>query len=1017
MIRFALLLLIFTAPLIKAAAPPGWNVQTLGSPSQLGSVTYTEATGQTAVSGPGHQLEGTTDNFQFIYQELSGDGEIVARVAGVTNPASYPRAGLMLRASLAPDSQHIEVFSSGSSGLSYRTRDTPGASTQGHSRRDGGTPVWMKLARLGPRVTCYTSVDGELWTELDATSSIGLPPTIYAGFSASSNIFNGGAVSTFDHLSVRQAGPVPAEATASLIGANTAGAVSAHNGGYVLSSTGGNLGGSTPGLLFYQVPFSGDGEIRARVTGLSSLETNSSVGLMVRGSLQPDAVYASVAVSATGLKRQHITEAGANAISAYAPGGPVVWLKLVRNGVLFTAFSSTDGTTWQALAKPFSIGVGIGSEALFGITLVGGGNGTAFAQASVDQVSWPQAAPPLPALDPVMAAGLTAWRKPDPNGIRCVDCHTPFGYDIAQFNFNRADVRLATTPHLPQADADAIFDMIEQLRVQYPPAGGLKDFRTFRPMQPGGGQIVGGENASANVRDAAFGFYLKDHFRIGQERIVTLAQAKVAAQELIDVDTQQVPVGIKFNLWSHSVLREGAETGGEIAEWLPAVGIQPKPEFAAPWFALQDAYLRDPSNANFWAIYHAANYWTRLDPHNFTPGSTHGNWEYVVKNQYLANSLFAHDELLKSRGLPSQLDAEDGVRPFPAQREIGSAELAPFWVVGDNARVVQGTGFNGMPRRNKESVHVDLSYNTNLGEVSGWQIGDLRLTWFWLGWMMDNSLRFSGEGSTVSGEYFIGSLWQGEVDNARTGDSDSTHGYRMHQVFFNAVQHLKLGFKPGAWRDNDGTQHFEASKGYYLGYDRWRTKGSGATTDIGLPGANALYKRLLSNHLRMAMLIHADEARKRGGVYFGENFTLYDLPLWRDALNWADPEWKQADEALLAELKASIFPPLTATETGDPDGDGQATIVEAALGTEPDAGNPPAAASQVERGADGQLKITFNRVREDFTYVVEAASDLDNWTVMATNPGTVGASVTVVDSDTSDPPSRFLRLRIIKARL
>ena len=94
-------------------------------------------------------------------------------------------------------------------------------------------------------------------------------------------------------------------------------------------------------------------------------------------------------------------------------------------------------------------------------------------------------------------------------------------------------------------------------------------------------------------------------------------------------------------------------------------------------------------------------------------------------------------------------------------------ELAPFWIVGDKARVVQGAGIAGMPRRNQESVHLDLSFNSSLKEVSSWQINDFRLTWFWMGWMMDNSLRFSGEGSALSGEYFIGSLWQGDVDDPR----------------------------------------------------------------------------------------------------------------------------------------------------------------------------------------------------------------------------------------------------------
>ncbi len=1017
-LRLAALLWLGASPLLHAAPPPGWTAQNVGNPAIAGTVTFTEATGAIEITGRGHSIGGTSDAFQFIHQSLAGDGEIVVRVASLTNPASYSQAGLMLRSSLDANSAFVEVLSSSWNGISFRYRATTGAAMTGDSRVDGPPPVWIKLARMGQRFSAYSSTDGIVWSLRGAVSTLTLPATLSAGLSVTSTNSGGGGVATCDGLALRASGAAPAEATVSLVGAaSTAGTVSAiagQTGAYVLSSNGGNLGSSTPGLLFFNVPFSGDGEIRARITGLSALGPNSNVGLMVRDSLAPDALYGSVALSTTGLKRQHITAVGGNPIYAYGAAAPAVWLRLKRNGAVFSAFSSADGTAWTPLGTPFAIAMG--QNVFFGLTMVGGGSSSAFAQASVDQVAWPQAAPPSPPLDPVIAAGLAAWRKPDGNGVRCVDCHTPFAYDIALFNFNRADVRLATTPHLPQADADAIFDMIEMLRAQYPPAGGLKDFRTFRPLQPGGGVIVGGTNASANERDAAFGFYLQQHFLLAQDRIVTLAQARAAAQQLIDVNVASVPVGIKFNLWSRSVLREGAVTGGEVAEWLPSAGIQPKPQFAEYWFALQDAYLRDPSNENFWAIYHASAYWTQLDAHNFVPGTTHGNWAYVVKGQFLANALFAHDELLKARGLPSQLASENGVRPFPAQRGVSTAELAPFWNVGDNARVVQNQGFTGMTTRNKESVHVDLSYNNNLAEVSGWQIGDLRLTWFWIGWMMDNSLRFSGEGSTLSGEYFIGSLWSGETDNARTGDSDSSHGYRMHQVFFNAVQQFKLGFKPGAWRDNSGTQHFEASKGYYLGYDRWRPRTQYQTTDIGLPGANALYKRLLSNHLRAALLVHADEARRAGGTYYSESFTLNDLYLWRLALNWADPEWAQADEALLAEVKSSIQPPMTAADLADPDADGQISIVEDALGTAPTAANSPAAGSLVERTPAGLLRLSFNRMRTDFSYVVEDTADLIQWKVISTNAGAVGTTVAVEAPAPDGSPRRFIRLRIINAR-
>ena len=240
----------------------------------------------------------------------------------------------------------------------------------------------------------------------------------------------------------------------------------------------------------------------------------------------------------------------------------------------------------------------------------------------------------------------------------------------------------------------------------------------------------------------------------------------------------------------------------------------------------------------------------------------------------------------------------------------------------------------------------------------------------------------------------------------------------MHQVFFNAVQQFKLGYKPGAWRDDDGPQHFEASKGYYLGYYRWHPRdGAEDAGDIGLPGANALYRRLLSNHIRTAMIIHAEEARRAGGVYYNEQYTVADLALWRDVLHWADPDWTEADEALLADVKASLNPPLSAAQLGDPDGDGQSTVVETALGTSPTASNPASAGRRVALSAAGLLSITYTPVRSDYTYIVETSSDLSEWTAIATNHGTVGAPVTVEDPGSAGQPRRFIRLRIVTTKL
>jgi hypothetical protein len=93
----------------------------------------------------------------------------------------------------------------------------------------------------------------------------------------------------------------------------------------------------------------------------------------------------------------------------------------------------------------------------------------------------------------------------------------------------------------------------------------------------------------------------------------------------------------------------------------------------------------------------------------------------------------------------------------------------------------------------------------------------------------------------------------------------------------------------------------------------------------------------------------------------------------------------------------------------DFDGDGVANLIEHALGTDPvSAGDHALPVVGVQ--PDGRLTLTFTRARADLTYVVEGSSDLVTWSPVATNPGTVGQSVTVADTTTAS--RRFLRLRV-----
>lgn len=105
----------------------------------------------------------------------------------------------------------------------------------------------------------------------------------------------------------------------------------------------------------------------------------------------------------------------------------------------------------------------------------------------------------------------------------------------------------------------------------------------------------------------------------------------------------------------------------------------------------------------------------------------------------------------------------------------------------------------------------------------------------------------------------------------------------------------------------------------------------------------------------------------------------------------------------------------TAADTADFDSDGVANLVEYALGTTPT--NAASVVAPIAVILNQKLQLTFLRARSDVTYIVEATSNLSpgSWTTLVTNPGSVGQTVTVIDTvnvSTANPPRRFLRLRV-----
>ena len=100
--------------------PTGWTCQDIGGPAPAGSQSYLgmENTGGTGgnggngvwtVSGSGTDIWGTSDQFHYVSQPLSGDATLTAHVEAQTNTSQYAKAGLMVRASSAANAPYYIV--------------------------------------------------------------------------------------------------------------------------------------------------------------------------------------------------------------------------------------------------------------------------------------------------------------------------------------------------------------------------------------------------------------------------------------------------------------------------------------------------------------------------------------------------------------------------------------------------------------------------------------------------------------------------------------------------------------------------------------------------------------------------------------------------------------------------------------------------------------------------------------------------------------------------------------------
>ncbi|MGH8021816.1 MAG: endo-1,3-alpha-glucanase family glycosylhydrolase, partial [Opitutaceae bacterium] len=369
-----------------------------------GSTSYNASAGRYDIRATGADIWGSSDQFRFVENALTGDAELVVRVRSLTAADAWTKAGLMFRASHAANAAHVSLFATPGNGVRMQWRTSTGGSSSTSGGNGAKAPQWLKLTRAGSAFSAFRSTNGATW-ELVNRVAISMPSTLRAGLAVTSHHKSASTLASFDNYRVKSASnttPAPAPGTpepaptpsnpgglalfSSDIGAPAiSGSTSLGNGVYTLRAGGTDIWGRSDQFRFARATVSGDADLTVRVKSVTHTDHWAKTGLMFRASLDADSAFVGVYLSpGAGLTMQWRNTSGGNAngTAAIRSSAPR-WLRLARRGNTFTGYHSADGSSW---VKITSVAIGLPSAAQAGLALTSHNRSTA-ATAVLDNFS------------------------------------------------------------------------------------------------------------------------------------------------------------------------------------------------------------------------------------------------------------------------------------------------------------------------------------------------------------------------------------------------------------------------------------------------------------------------------------------------------------------------------------------------------------------------------------------------------------------------------------------------------
>jgi regulation of enolase protein 1 (concanavalin A-like superfamily) len=158
----------------------------LGRPALQDSSSVDEATGIYTVIGAGADIGGTSDQFQYLYRKLKGDGKIIAKVESIQNTDDGAKAGVMIRETLDADSANAMAYITPSGQVGLQSRVAAGKDSERTLSDPNTIAAWVMLVRKGDKFVAQHSLDGETWEDM-ASVEIVMKEAVYVGLAVTSH--------------------------------------------------------------------------------------------------------------------------------------------------------------------------------------------------------------------------------------------------------------------------------------------------------------------------------------------------------------------------------------------------------------------------------------------------------------------------------------------------------------------------------------------------------------------------------------------------------------------------------------------------------------------------------------------------------------------------------------------------------------------------------------------------------------------------------------------------------------